>query len=185
MLVYGTFSNKHPAAFQKRSCVVVTFLFALLFFTAGCNKLKDSAVPQILSISHSSPPTFNSGCFGHGRCRPRDFSFYAKYTFDNTGPTISNLHPATGAPPTTINVTYNENILASSVATADYTISGSCLMLPTVSVSSVSGNVVTISLSGAVCVSNQTVQVSTNAASVTDLLGNAGAGSSSVTYTQP
>ena len=108
------------------------------------------------------------------------------YTKDTTGPSVLSFAPATGdviAIPTSVNVSFDEALLAGSVAAADFSVSGSCTILPLHSVSGVAGQLVFIGLSGAVCANGQNAIVSVNSAGISDLAGNAGVGTPSVAFT--
>lgn len=104
------------------------------------------------------------------------------YTVDSVGPTISSFTPSTGAPPTSVDVTFSENLDSSSVAVTDFTLSGTCPA--TLNSTSVLNNVVTLSIS-ATCLSGETVIIDINGSSVTDTVGNTGTGTGSVTFTEP
>ncbi len=106
------------------------------------------------------------------------------YTVDNVGPTTLSFSPASGAPPGSVDITFSENLAAGSVQATDFVVGGTCTTLPTLTVTSVVGAVVTVGLSPAMCVSTQTVTITINAALVADTLGNAGSGTSVVTFTQ-
>ena len=108
------------------------------------------------------------------------------YTIDNIGPNSAIFNPASmriSAIPATLTVTFNEAVNASTVSNSDFTISGTCTTLPTLNVTTVSGTIASLSLSGAVCSTDETVILSVNLATINDVIGNAGSGTSSVTYT--
>lgn len=106
------------------------------------------------------------------------------YTIDHLGPNVSSISPSSGAPPASVSVTFSENLDPSSVSIGDFVLGGTCAT-QTLSLNSVVNNVVSLSLSGAACVSGETVTLTINAANVTDALGNAGAGTSVVNFTEP
>lgn len=108
------------------------------------------------------------------------------YTKDTTGPSVVSFAPATGAViaiPSSVNISFDETILAGSVAAADFSVSGSCAILPLHAVSGVAGQQVFIGLSGAVCSNGQNAIVNVNSPGITDLAGNAGVGTPSVAFT--
>ncbi len=142
---------------------------------SGASCAHGTTVILNVNVSGISDPVGN---FGSG-------TVTATYTIDNVAPTISAVSPSSGAPPTSMTYTLSENILAASVTNSDFIISGTCSAPPTASVVSVSGNVITIALSGGACVSTQTVQVYFDAATVSDIPGNAGTGSSTAIFTEP
>ena len=110
----------------------------------------------------------------------------ATYTFDNAGPSIISVAPASGtvnAIPASLTFTFDEALLASSVTATDATVSGTCGTLPTVSLSSVTGATVVFGLSGGVCTNGKIAAVTLNAANVTDLAGNTGSGSRVASFT--
>ena len=110
----------------------------------------------------------------------------ASFTIDNVGPVPSSVAPATAkftSIPSTVSVTFDESVLAASVANSDLVVTGTCAVLPTASVSGVAGAVVSFALSGASCAESQTVVLTMLGSSITDALGNAGSNSQSVTYT--
>jgi hypothetical protein len=108
------------------------------------------------------------------------------YTFDNVGPTSATFSPVTGSVssiPGSVDVTFNESVMASSISDGDFVVSGTCGTLPTVTVSNVSGATVTLALAGASCTLNQTSIITVSFSDILDTTGNAGSGSDSVTYT--
>ncbi len=108
----------------------------------------------------------------------------ATYTLDNVGPTTLSFSPASGVPPASVDITFSENLAAGSVQATDFVVGGTCTTLPILSVTSVVGAVAKVGLTAPVCLPTQTVTITINAASVNDTLGNAGSGTSVVTYTQ-
>lgn len=110
----------------------------------------------------------------------------ATYNIDNIGPTSASFNPVTARVlviPTSVNLTFNESVTPSSVVSADFAVSGTCTTLPTLSVTNVSGTLATLGLAGATCSVDQTVILTLNLANVSDITGNPGSGSSTVTYT--
>lgn len=113
-------------------------------------------------------------------------SVTATYTFDNNGPSSISVTPSGGnvnAIPASLTFTFDEDVLASSVDATDATVVGTCSTLPTVSLTSVSGNTVVFGLSGAVCTNGTIAAITLNAANVTDLAGNVGSGSRVASFT--
>lgn len=108
----------------------------------------------------------------------------ASYTLDNTAPTVTGFSPPSGAPPASVQVSFSENLAASSVAIADFTLSGTCTT-KTITLNSVVGNLVNIDITGAACISGQTVIINVTTGSVNDVAGNALSGTGSVTFTEP
>lgn len=106
------------------------------------------------------------------------------YTVDNIGPNVSSFAPNSGAPPASVIITFNENLNSSTVSLADFTLGGTCTT-KTLSLTSVINNVVELAVNGAACAPSETVEITTNAANVTDSVGNAGSGTSVVTFTEP
>lgn len=107
------------------------------------------------------------------------------YTKDTTGPSVLSFAPATGnviSLPTSVNISFDEAVLAGSVAAADFSVSGSCTILPLHAVSGVAGQQVFIGLSGAVCANGQNAIVTVNSPGISDLAGNAGAGTPAVSF---
>jgi|GEM_PF-2945789 len=114
-------------------------------------------------------------------------SIATTFTIDNTGPTPSSILPSSRSlinMPTSVSVNFDESVLASSVSALDLGVSGSCLILPTATVISVIGGVVTFALSSATCADSQTLILTIFGSSVTDLLGNTGSNNQVVTYTK-
>lgn len=108
------------------------------------------------------------------------------YTIDNAGPTVATISPSgtrVTAIPASVTVTYNETVVAASVSAADFTVTGTCSVLPVVSVSGVAGAVATLSLTGAVCALDETVIFTADLTGVQDIYGNSGSGSFGETYT--
>lgn len=108
------------------------------------------------------------------------------YTKDTTGPSVLSFAPSTGdviAVPSSVNVSFDEAILAGSVAAADFSVTGTCTILPLHTVSGVAGQLVFIGLSGAVCANGQNAIVNVNSPGIADLAGNAGVGTPSVAFT--
>lgn len=112
------------------------------------------------------------------------------YTYDTVGPDATSVAPATVtvagvSDPMTVTVSFDEEVLLSSVAAlTDLTISGTCGSLPTaVLTSTVSGTDISFELIGASCSHGQTLTVSLDGTSITDSAGNPGTGSASATYT--
>ncbi len=101
-------------------------------------------------------------------------------TVDNTGPTLVTLAPATGTVnpvPTTLVATFSKAV--TTVSTSKFVLGGSCTTAPTVSSVAMSSSMVaTAALSGGTCANGQHLTVTVNPASITDLVGNSGTGSS-------
>ena len=110
----------------------------------------------------------------------------ATYTKDTTGPSLLSFAPVTGvviALPTSVNISFDEAVLAGSVTAADFSVGGNCSILPLHTVSGVAGQQVFIGLSGAVCANGQNASLSVNGPGISDLAGNAGAGTPAVSFT--
>lgn len=105
------------------------------------------------------------------------------YTIDNTGPTISSITPNTGAPPTAITIGFSENLNPSTVSLADFSLGGTCSS-KILNLVSVINNTVNIEIAGGVCGSGETVTITIDASGIVDTIGNAGAGTSFVTFTE-
>ncbi len=103
---------------------------------------------------------------------------------DNTAPTVSSASPSTGsaifAIPSSITVNFSEAVNASF---GDFSLSGStCDVVPTISSLSGSGtSAVAVNISGGTCVGSNTLVLVTTLSGVTDLAGNAGSGTNTVT----
>lgn len=100
-------------------------------------------------------------------------------TLDNVGPTVilssasGNYNPL----PSSINATFSADTDMNTVTAADFSVIGSCGA--SVGSISVSGQIVTVNLSGTnLCTQDQTVEISINPVTVTDLVGNSGLNSS-------
>lgn len=105
------------------------------------------------------------------------------YTIDNAGPTISSITPNTGAPPTAITVNFSENLNSSTVSLVDFTLGGTCSS-KTLNLISVVNNTVNVEIAGGVCGSGETVTITIDASGIVDTIGNAGTGTSFVTFTE-
>jgi hypothetical protein len=107
-------------------------------------------------------------------------------TIDNTAPTFSSSSPASGSTfftvPTAVSFTFSEPV--NSVAGNYSLASGTCDTNP--SVASISGSgtsTITVNLSGGTCTGSETVSLVANLAAITDLAGNFGVGTQTVTLT--
>lgn len=108
------------------------------------------------------------------------------YTIDNIGPTSVSFNPLSArvtAIPASVDVTFNEAVTSATVTAADFNVTGTCAVLPTLSVAQVSGTIATVALVGATCNLDQTVDLEVDLSGIDDLLGNAGAGNFNETYT--
>nr|AGU12012.1 hypothetical protein [uncultured organism] len=109
-------------------------------------------------------------------------------TVENTSPTLSSLTPTSGnktSIPLTVSATFNEAMTALSAG--NFTITGTCSILPTITSVTMSGGntVANANLTASTCTVGQTVTVSVNPTAATDLAGNIGTGSvTAVTYTK-
>lgn len=109
------------------------------------------------------------------------------YTIDTTGPSVASFTQPSGdvaSLPPSVLITYDEALDTSSVTLADVSVAGgSCTTLPTLGDGGVTATEFTVTLSGAVCSHGQTFSLEAFHTSITDVAGNAGVGSSIVTYT--
>jgi hypothetical protein len=120
------------------------------------------------------------------RSNPGTSTSTVTYTLDTVGPTVSTISPTTSTVasiPAAAVFTLSTDVDSSTVSAADFSIGGTCVGVTISSVGNAS-NVSTVNLAGTGgCTDGQTVQITANLATISDLVGNAGAGTSAVTYT--
>ncbi len=167
--VSGTCTTLPTASINSVSGAVVSIGFA------GASCAHNQFVLLTVNMAGISD---SAGNFGSGTAS-------VTYTLDNVGPTLVSFNPAGGAPPLSVDIQYSETLNSASVDPADFNVTSSCISAPTITAASAVGNLVTLTLSAATCLTSQTVQISSDASLVTDSLGNVGSGTSTVTYTQP
>jgi len=109
------------------------------------------------------------------------------YTVDTTGPSVLSITPASGtvnSVPASILFSFSEDLDSATVnIDDDFALTGSCSSYPTKTIGSVSGNEVTVNLSGGACAETETLSLTVTNNGITDIYGNAGVGSDVVTYT--
>lgn len=109
------------------------------------------------------------------------------YTVDTSGPTILSVSPATstvGSIPASVTFTFSEDVEPATINVVDdFTLAGSCSTPPTKTLGTITGPDVTVNLSGASCLHNETVILTAESSGITDMFGNVGVGSEVVTYT--
>jgi len=115
-------------------------------------------------------------------------------TVDNTGPTVVSFLPVTGpvsTTPTTLTITFNEAVDPTTISAARFSFNatgitgGACSVPPTYSSKVMSGGntVATVTLTAGTCTDGQGENIVLNLTGVKDILGNAGVGSHTETYT--
>ena len=104
-------------------------------------------------------------------------------TADNTGPVITqnltaqNSVIATLDGSNTATITFQDasgvQTLSSNNSSAEFTVSGTCSVLPSIATSSVDGSNYLITMSGGTCIDGDTVTVALNPTAIFDTVGNA------------
>lgn len=108
------------------------------------------------------------------------------YTVDETGPTVASfVQPSrpVSTLPASVLINFDEPVDTATVSSTDASGAGSCGTLPTMTDGVVNSTDFTINLSGASCLNGDTFTLTFQHSMITDVAGNAGVGSSAVTYT--
>jgi len=108
------------------------------------------------------------------------------FTVDNTGMTTATYSVPTGtydSVPTSVIVTFPENIAGATLSAADFSVTGTCSVLSNLSITSMTSTTATIALTAATCATGETLTVSLDLTAFNDAAGNPGVGTADAVYT--
>lgn len=108
------------------------------------------------------------------------------FVVDNTGISTATFDQDTGSystMPSSVIVTFNEAMAGTTLTVGDFSVSGTCSVLPNLSITETTTNTATLSLTAPTCAGGETVALTLDFTTFTDAASNAGTGALTVTYT--